>query len=38
MAVETKDESVRKEIGGSGVDKSWWLISSVGKERTVYVY
>ena len=38
MAVGTKDESVRKEIGGSGLDKSWWLISSVGKERRVYVY
>ena len=38
MTVGTEDESVRKEIGDSGVDKSWWLITSVGKERRVYVY
>ena len=38
MTVGTEDESVRKEIGDSGLDKSWWLITSVGKERRVYVY
>jgi len=37
MAVGTKDESVRKEIGGSGMDRSWWLISSVGKEGFMFI-